>query len=129
MSNDVTVPPVRDLQTHAIIGAAIEVHRRLGSGFLESVYQEALAIELQHQGVPFSREVSIPIAYRDVTLASTFRADFVCYASVIVELKAVRQLTDVDRAQVIHYLKATGMKRALLLNFGGPVLQRERFAN
>ena len=81
----------RDSETHEIIGAAIEVHRRWGAGFLEGVYQEALAIEFHHQGVPFEREVAIPIKYRDIQLASTFRADFVCFGSIIVELKALRQ--------------------------------------
>ena len=104
MSNDGSIHESRDAETHAIIGAAIEVHRRLGAGFLESVYQEALATELQHQGVPFAREVAIPVIYRDIQLTSSFRADFVCYGSIIVELKALRQLTDTEHAQVIHYL-------------------------
>lgn len=118
-----------DSQTYAIIGAAMEVHARLGAGFLEAVYQEALAIELEHLNIPFRREVDIPITYREVQLACVYRADFVCFGDVIVELKALRQITDVERAQTIHYLRATGMKRALLLNFGARSLQQERFSN
>ncbi len=118
-----------DDQTHAIIGAALEAHRRLGQGFLEAVYQEALAIELEERGVPFRREVAIPIVYRDRTLTCGYRADFVCYDDVIVELKAIRQVTDIERAQVINYLKATGLSRALLLNFGATSLEHKRFLN
>ena len=118
-----------DARTYAIIGAAMEVHRRLGPGFLEAVYQEALAIEFVERGIPFAREVDIPIMYRDMKLTCTFRADFICYEDVIVELKALRQISDIERAQVINYLKATGRKHALLLNFGTTSLQRERFAN
>jgi GxxExxY protein len=118
-----------DRETYAIIGAAMEVHRRLGSGFLEAVYEEALQVELWEHGIPFEREVDISIMYRDRQLACAYRADFVCFGGVIVELKALRQITDVERAQTINYLKATGKKRALLLNFGAPSLQKERFAN
>jgi GxxExxY protein len=118
-----------DDETHVIIGAALEVHRRLGQGFLEAVYQEALQIELAERHVPFQREVEIPILYRDRQLACTYRADFVCFDDVIVELKAVRQITDIERAQVINYLKATGLSRALLLNFGATSLEHKRFLN
>jgi GxxExxY protein len=118
----------RDPQTDAIIGAAIEVHRRLGQGLLEAVYQEALAIEFDERGVPFQREVEILILYRERQLASGYRADFVCYDAVIVELKALKKVTDVETAQVINYLKATGLPRALLLNFGASSLEYKRFA-
>lgn len=107
----------------------MEAHRRLGPGFLEAVYQEALGIEFREHGIPFEREVEIPIIYRDVQLVCAYRADFVCYGDIIVELKALRQIGEVERAQTINYLKATGKKRALLLNFGASSLQRERFAN
>jgi GxxExxY protein len=104
----------------------MEVHRRLGYGFLEAVYQEALGIEFAERGVPFRREVEIPIVYRERQITCNYRADFVCYDDVIVELKALRKVTDVERAQVINYLKATGMQRALLLNFGAPSLEHHR---
>ncbi len=115
-----------DPQTYAIIGAAMEVHRRLGYGFLGAVYQEALQVEFVEQGVSFQREVEIPIVYRERPLACTYRADFVCFGEVIVELKALRNVMDVERAQVINYLKATGMERALLLNFGSASLEHYR---
>ncbi len=118
-----------DRETYAITGAAMEVHRRLGQGFLEAVYQEALAIELEERGIPFAREVAIPIVYKDRTLECSYRADFVCYDGVIVGLKAIRQITDIERAQVINYLKATGAQRALLLNFGAASLEHKRFLN
>ncbi len=118
-----------DDETYAIIGAAMEVHRRLGHGFLEAVYQEALEIELLERGVPYQREVAIPISYRDRMLSCAYRADFVCYGTVVVELKAVQGLSDVDKAQLINYLKATGMSRGLLLNFGAPSLEHKRLIN
>lgn len=118
-----------DKDTYAVIGAALEVHRRLGHGFLEAVYQEALEIELIERSIPHRREVALPILYRDKTLTCSYRADFVCYGDVIVELKAIGRLTDVDKAQVINYLKATGMSRGLLLNFGGASLESRRLIN
>src|SRR5690348_1329954 len=108
----------KDSQTYRIIGAAMEVHGQLGHGFLESVYQEALAMELGERSVPFLREVDLPVHYKSRLLPCTFRADFVCFESIIVELKALTALTPRDHSQVINYLKATGYARALLLNFG-----------
>lgn len=116
----------RDPQTYSIIGAAMEVHRQLGSGFLEPVYQEAFAVELGERGVPFCREVLVPIQYKGRILACTYRADFICYGEVLVELKAISRITHVEIAQVLNYLKATGLKRALLINFGGQSLEFER---
>ena len=115
-----------DPQTYAIIGAAFEVHKQLGSGFLEAVYQDALASEFQLRSIPFSREHLIPITYKGVTLPTVYRADFVCFNEILVELKALKTLSIIEEAQVIHYLKATGLKRALLLNFGSPKLIHKR---
>lgn len=117
----------RDPETYAIIGAAMEVHRELGNGFLEGAYQDALEIELTQRGVPFTREHPVPVTYKGHVLGTPYRADFVCYGSIIVELKAIKALTDVESAQVLHYLKATGLERALLINFATPRLDYKRF--
>ncbi len=109
-----------DPQTAAIIGAAIDMHRILSPGFLEQVYQEALAIELSERRVPFVREAQVPITYKGHRLACPYRADFICFENIVLELKAASSITPVDHAQVINYLKATGFRRGLLLNFGTP---------
>jgi GxxExxY protein len=119
----------RDPQTYAIIGAAMEVHTELGSGFLEAVYQDALEKEFVARKVRFVREQSIPVLYKGEQLATPYRADFVCYASIIVELKALKKLTEIEDAQVLHYLKATGFERALLFNFGSSQLETKQFIN
>jgi GxxExxY protein len=116
----------QDPQTYAIIGAAMEVHGQLGSGFLEAVYQEALAIEFAARAIPFAREVDLPVLYKGQRLACSYKADFICYGSVIVELKAIREITGIDEAQVLNYLKATRMERGLLLNFGSSSLGFKR---
>ena len=116
----------RDPETYAIIGAAMEVHRELGHGFLESVYQDALEMEFNYRGISFTREEQVPIYYKGSTLGTPYRADFICHGSIIVELKAVKSMTEVELAQVLHYLKATGYHRALLINFGTPKLEYKR---
>ena len=116
----------KDMQTFAIIGAAMNVHSSLGSGFLESAYQEALEIEFQLQGIPYEREKSLPIYYREQLLSTVYRSDFICFGSVIVELKALQKLSGTEEAQVINYLKASNLKKALLLNFGSKSLQHKR---
>ena len=118
-----------DPQTYAIIGTAMEVHWQLWPGFLEPVYQEALAIEFTKRNIPFQREVDIPIYYSGQKLSCTYRADFICYGEVIVELKALRQVTNIEYAQLINYLRATDMPRAVLLNFGERSLFKKRFIN
>jgi len=119
----------RDPKSYAVIGAAMAVHRELGTGFLERVYQDALAIELQRQDVPFQREVELPVFYRGIKLASTYRADFFCYDGLVVETKVNQSLTDIEAAQVLHYLRASGHRVGLLLNFGTPSLQYKRYVN
>ncbi|MEO8734063.1 MAG: GxxExxY protein [Flavobacteriales bacterium] len=115
-----------DHETYAIIGAAMEVHRQLGSGFLESVYQEALTEELKLGAVPFESEVRLPVLYKGKPLSTIFRADLICFGKIVVELKAIKALTNIDEAQLLNYLKATGMERGLLLNFGSETLQVKR---
>jgi len=119
----------RDPQTYAIIGAAMEVHRELGCGFLESVYQEALAMELAAREIPHRREVELPLYFKGRPLATSFRCDFLCYEAIVVEIKARTRLIGSDQAQIINYLKAAHLDRGLLLNFGAPSLEYERFAN
>jgi GxxExxY protein len=117
----------RDPRTYKIIGAAMEVHRQLGCGFVETVYQEALAVELKAREIPFNRELMFPVSYKGYRLHSQFRPDFICFDSVIVELKALATLSSVDDAQLINYLKVTGYHTGLLLNFGTRSLQQRRF--
>ena len=116
----------RDPETYAIIGAAMEVHRHLGHGFLEAVYQEALALEFAARSIPFQREVPLPVSYRGKQLLCSYRADFLCYEAVVVEAKAISHLSGADDGQLINELKATGLKRGLLINFGAPSLEYKR---
>ena len=105
----------RDSQTYAIIGAAMEIHRQLGHGFLEAVYQEAAVIEFPLKQIFFEREVNLPVKYKNIFLPIHYFADFVCFSEIIVE-----------EAQLLNYLKATGLKRGLLINFGTSSLQYKR---
>ncbi len=105
----------------------MEVHKQLGCGFLEAVYQEAMAIELTTRGIPFQQQVELPVFYKGTQLTTFYKADFICYASIIVELKALAQIGGIEDAQVINYLKATGFHVGLLLNFGARSLQYKRF--
>ena len=105
-------------ESYKIIGAAFKVYNTLGPGFLEAVYQESLEIEFQRQGIPYEREKELTINYDGVELKQTYKADFVCFGKIIVELKAVSNLEDAHRSQVHNYLHATGYKLGLLLNFG-----------
>lgn len=105
-------------ESFSINGAAFKVYKTLGHGFLEAVYQEALELEFQKRGIPYEREKELKILYEGVVLKQTYKADFVCYGNIIVELKAVAELDDAHRSQVYNYLKATGYKLGLLYNFG-----------
>ena len=115
-------------EVYAIAGAAMEVYYTLGIGFLEPVYQEALAIEFTDRGVPYYREPTIEIAYKDVRLSKTYRPDFVCFDKIIVELKTQVRLSGVEEAQIINYLKITKKRAGLLVNFGSlPKLEWKRY--
>lgn len=116
----------RDSQTYAIIGAGMAVHNELGCGFLELPYQEAMCVELRLRGIPCRREVPFPIHYRGEVLPCRYDADFVCYDEVVLELKVAEKLIDKHRSQVINYLKASGLKREVLMNFGSTKLEYER---
>ncbi len=113
-------------QTYKIIGACMEVHRELGCGFLEAVYQEALEWEFKQQGIPYHREEPLPIYYKGNLLNKQYVADFICYDSIIVELKALSEFSNQHDAQVLNYLKATGNEIGLLVNFGTTSLEYKR---
>lgn len=105
----------RDPQTYAIIGAAMEVHNTLGHGFLEAVYHEALVFELIRLNIPFQRECALPVIYKGTQLACNYKADLVCYESVLVELKALTRLSGSEEAQVLNYLRASRVPKGLLI--------------
>jgi len=113
-------------ETYNIIGAAQEVHKELGSGFLEVVYQDALEIELNKNNVPYKREYALPIYYKNIKMNRVYHCDFLCYDKIIVETKSVNTLAKEFYAQVMHYLKATNLKLGLIINFGEPSLKVKR---
>lgn len=117
--------PFKD-ECYQIIGAAMEVHSELGCGFLEAVYQEALALVLDEKLVPFEKEFILDISFRGQILRKKYIADFLCFDDVIVELKAADSLLPEHTAQVLNYLKATNKKIGLLINFGTTRLQYKR---
>ena len=118
-----------ETMTYNIIGAALEVHKQLGCGFLEAVYGEALELELSARSIPFEREKMLSLVYKGKMMKQYYVADFVCYGSVIVELKAVSKLESIYDAQVLNYLKATNLEVGLLLNFGEESLVKKRLFN
>jgi len=105
-------------ESYKIRGAVFQVYQELGCGFLEAVYQECLEREFEIAAIPFVPQEEVIVEYRGIPLIQKYRADFVCYNKIIVEVKAVKELDDIHTAQVINYLKATGFKLGLLVNFG-----------
>ena len=105
-------------EVYEIIGAAIEVHKELGPGFLEAVYGEAMVVESNNRNIPFQTQVRLPIHYKGKKLVKEYIADYIGYEKIIVEFKCISQITRIEEAQILNYLKATGMKLGLLINFG-----------
>jgi len=104
-------------EVFSIVGAAMEVHSTLGPGFLESVYEAAMMEESKGRGIPFQSQVHIQITYKDIPLPVNFRADYIAYGKIIVEYKVVKKLGPIEEAQLINYLKATGFRVGVLINF------------
>jgi GxxExxY protein len=119
--------PSKEL-TEQIIGAAMEVHSQLGSGFLESVYEEAMVVEFELRGINYERQKTLDVFYKGIKVKQ-FICDFLINGQVLVELKAIKNLTDIEMAQVLNYLKATGLKIGLLFNFGAKSLEWKRIIN
>lgn len=114
-------------ESYALMGACFEVYKEKGCGFLEAVFQECLALELAVQGIPHVEQPRLALSYKGRPLRQTYTPDFVCFGKIIVELKAVSAVTDEHRAQVHNYLRASGLRLGLLVNFGHfPKLQYER---
>ena len=114
-------------ECYKIIGACMEVHNELGCGFLEGVYQEALEIEFTYQAIPFEREKELRILYKNKEISKKYKADFICYNRVLLELKALNYITADHESQLINYLKATDLKVGFLINFGEKSLKYKRF--
>ena len=115
-------------ESYALMGACFNVYKAMGCGFLENVYQECLEIECEEQGIPFESCKELKLTYRDKQLKQTYKPDFICYDKVIVEIKAVSNLLDEHKAQVLNYLNASWLKLGILVNFDHyPKLEYERF--
>ena len=115
-------------ETYKILGACFEVYKRMGCGFLEPVYQECLEIEFNLQEIPFTAQKELILEYRGKRLKHTYKPDFICFEKIVVEIKAVSNLIDEHRAQLLNYLHAPGYKVGLLINFGHhPKIEHERF--
>ena len=113
----------RDSLTHKVIGAAIEVHRALGPGLLESAYEECLCYELSSAGLAFRKQVELPVLYKKVKLDCGYRMDIVVSESLVLEIKTVEKLLPIHQAQLLTYLKLSGIRTGLLINFNVPVLK------
>ena len=116
-------------ESYKIVGACMKVHRTLGAGFLEAVYQIALEKEFTSQNIPFSSQVKLPVFYEGESLGKYYVADFICYEKIVVEIKSASFISDPQEKQLINYLKATGKELGILVNFGSKSLQYKRAVN
>ena len=114
------------VEVYAIFGAAMEVHKILGCGFLEPVYQEALEIELRNRDIPFEAQKQLPIYYKDQQLEKTYVPDFISFGEIIIEIKALNRLSSTEESQLLNYIKAANFRLGLLINFGAESLQWKR---
>jgi GxxExxY protein len=115
-------------EVYAVIGAAMEVHKELGPGFLEAVYQEAMEMELEMRGIPFEPQKNLKLYYKGQLLKKEYTPDLLCFGKLIVDLKAIDRLSGKEESQILNYLKATGLKVGLLINFGSsPKLEWQRY--
>ena len=117
---------IYEKESYQIIGASLEVHRELGPGFLEAVYQEALAIEFRKQSIPFCREKELRLYCKNVSLQKRYKVDFICYDNIIIEVKALCGLNSEHESQLLNYLTATKLKLGILINFGEKSLKYKR---
>ncbi|MDD5689812.1 MAG: GxxExxY protein [Caldisericia bacterium] len=122
MNNDILYKE----ECYQIIGACMNVHKELGPGFLEAVYQESLTLEFLEQGIPFEKEKDIRIVYKGKTLDKCYKADFLCFDNIIVEVKALSEISNDHISQLLNYLKATKLRVGLLVNFGSSRLVYKR---
>lgn len=113
-------------EVYEIIGAAFETHKILGAGFLEPVYQEAFELELTSRGIPFISQPEIDISYKGKPLSKKYKPDLLAFDKIIIEIKALDQLTGIEESQIFNYLKASHLQLGLLINFGGPKLEWKR---
>jgi len=120
------LPINNNSKTYNIIGAAMQVHQEIGCGFKERIYHEAFALQFQESHIPYEQEKPLFLDYKGTTLKNHFRVDFICYQSIIVEIKSIKELTNLETAQVLNYLKASKLEKALLINFGQESLQFKR---
>lgn len=116
-------------ESYKIIGLCMKVHKALGAGFLESVYSEALELEFQNNNIPYEKEKKLPVYYNDEPLKKYFRADLICYDSIVLELKATKYSVEADIRQTLNNIKATNFKLGILINFGTPSLSYKRVVN
>ena len=116
-------------EVYSIVGAAMNVSKELGCGFLEAVYQEALEMEFTDCNMPFEPQKRINISYKNRMLKREYVADFICYDKIIVEIKAIKSITEIEEAQLLNYIKATKLPLGLIINFGHPKMEWKRYAN